>query len=152
MQIWLASEKAHSSWIFLMGNDCLWIRYHLISYIIESFPAKPLNGLDVKHVHVLMGRNYTTWTGLLITYVALNLMDGHGQPALLYIVPFTLGNIRLLTCLYLESYHVWINEWCLLLKIYEKMTDCYILGKWWQIRKKVVGSLSFPLCCSLSIK
>ncbi|XP_065021715.1 signal peptide peptidase-like 4 [Musa acuminata AAA Group] len=30
-------------------------------------------------------------SGLLITYVALNLMDGHGQPALLYIVPFTLG-------------------------------------------------------------
>ncbi|KAK4389525.1 Signal peptide peptidase-like 2 [Sesamum angolense] len=30
--------------------------------------------------------------GLLITYVALNLMDGHGQPALLYIVSFTLGN------------------------------------------------------------
>ncbi|KAM0942052.1 putative PA domain, presenilin/signal peptide peptidase [Dioscorea sansibarensis] len=30
-------------------------------------------------------------TGLLITYVALNLMDGHGQPALLYVVPFTLG-------------------------------------------------------------
>ncbi|KAB2634936.1 signal peptide peptidase-like 2 [Pyrus ussuriensis x Pyrus communis] len=29
--------------------------------------------------------------GLLITYVALNLMDGHGQLALLYIVPFTLG-------------------------------------------------------------
>lgn len=29
-------------------------------------------------------------SGLLITYVALNLMDGHGQPALLYIVPFTL--------------------------------------------------------------
>uniref|UniRef100_A0A453TEA6 PA domain-containing protein n=1 Tax=Aegilops tauschii subsp. strangulata TaxID=200361 RepID=A0A453TEA6_AEGTS len=32
-------------------------------------------------------------TGLLITYVALNLMDGHGQPALLYIVPFTLGTL-----------------------------------------------------------
>lgn len=31
--------------------------------------------------------------GLLITYVALNLMDGHGQPALLYIVPFTLGSL-----------------------------------------------------------
>ncbi|XP_024440480.1 signal peptide peptidase-like 4 isoform X2 [Populus trichocarpa] len=29
--------------------------------------------------------------GLLITYLALNMMDGHGQPALLYIVPFTLG-------------------------------------------------------------
>uniref|UniRef100_A0A803LQG2 PA domain-containing protein n=1 Tax=Chenopodium quinoa TaxID=63459 RepID=A0A803LQG2_CHEQI len=40
---------------------------------------------------------YFLWTmiayglGLLVTYVALNLMDGHGQPALLYIVPFTLG-------------------------------------------------------------
>jgi len=32
-------------------------------------------------------------SGLLITYVALNLMDGHGQPALLYIVPFTLGTL-----------------------------------------------------------
>ncbi|KAL4314616.1 hypothetical protein AHAS_Ahas15G0102900 [Arachis hypogaea] len=30
--------------------------------------------------------------GLLVTYVALNLMDGHGQPALLYIVPFTLDS------------------------------------------------------------
>ncbi|KAK9910409.1 hypothetical protein M0R45_034374 [Rubus argutus] len=30
-------------------------------------------------------------SGLLVTYVALNLMDGHGQPALLYIVPFILG-------------------------------------------------------------
>lgn len=42
---------------------------------------------------------YFLWTmvayglGLLITYVALNLMDGHGQPALLYIVPFTLGTL-----------------------------------------------------------
>lgn len=35
--------------------------------------------------------------GLLITYVALNLMDGHGQPALLYIVPFTLGNFAAAT-------------------------------------------------------
>ena len=30
--------------------------------------------------------------GLLITYVAWNLMGGHGVPALLYIDPFTLGN------------------------------------------------------------
>nr|GEV69475.1 signal peptide peptidase-lik 4 [Tanacetum cinerariifolium] len=42
---------------------------------------------------------YFLWTmmayglGLLITYVALNLMDGHGQPALLYIVPFTVGTL-----------------------------------------------------------
>ncbi|CAL5192690.1 unnamed protein product [Lathyrus oleraceus] len=40
---------------------------------------------------------YFLWTmsayglGLLVTYLALNLMDGHGQPALLYIVPSTLG-------------------------------------------------------------
>ncbi|KAI5065778.1 hypothetical protein GOP47_0018402 [Adiantum capillus-veneris] len=31
--------------------------------------------------------------GLIVTYIALNLMDGHGQPALLYIVPFTLGSL-----------------------------------------------------------
>lgn len=29
--------------------------------------------------------------GLFITYVALNAMNGSGQPALLYIVPCTLG-------------------------------------------------------------
>ncbi|KAI4303375.1 hypothetical protein MLD38_039015 [Melastoma candidum] len=34
--------------------------------------------------------------GLLVTYMALNLMDGHGQPALLYIVPFTLGTFLML--------------------------------------------------------
>ncbi|GAB4834424.1 Signal peptide peptidase-like 2 [Ancistrocladus abbreviatus] len=45
---------------------------------------------------------YFLWTmfayglGLLVTYVALNLMDGHGQPALLYIVPFTLGTFLML--------------------------------------------------------
>ncbi|KAL4325502.1 hypothetical protein GQ457_11G024500 [Hibiscus cannabinus] len=44
-----------------------------------------------------LGAGYFLWAmvayglGLLITYVALNLMDGHGQPALLYIVPFTLA-------------------------------------------------------------
>ncbi|KAG6514627.1 hypothetical protein ZIOFF_024995 [Zingiber officinale] len=32
-------------------------------------------------------------SGLLVTYIALTLMDGHGQPALLYIVPFTLGTL-----------------------------------------------------------
>jgi signal peptide peptidase-like protein 2B len=29
--------------------------------------------------------------GLFLTYLALFLMDGHGQPALLYLVPCTLG-------------------------------------------------------------
>jgi signal peptide peptidase-like protein 2B len=33
--------------------------------------------------------------GLFLTYVALNVMDGNGQPALLYIVPCTLGTVIL---------------------------------------------------------
>ncbi|KAL1828591.1 hypothetical protein DCAR_0207829 [Daucus carota subsp. sativus] len=46
-----------------------------------------------------MRNGYFIWAmvayglGLLVTYVALNLMDGHGQPALLYIVPFMLGTL-----------------------------------------------------------
>jgi hypothetical protein len=42
-------------------------------------------------------RGYFLWStvgyglGLFLTYVALNAMDGSGQPALLYIVPCTLG-------------------------------------------------------------
>lgn len=43
-------------------------------------------------------------SGLLVTYVALNLMDGHGQPALLYIVPFTLGKL-LSVCLVCNFRH-----------------------------------------------
>lgn len=31
-------------------------------------------------------------SGLFLTYLGLYLMDGHGQPALLYLVPCTLGN------------------------------------------------------------
>ncbi|XP_077225682.1 signal peptide peptidase-like 4 [Tasmannia lanceolata] len=46
-------------------------------------------------------------SGLLITYVALNLMDGHGQPALLYIVPFTLGTIFTLGKKRGELHNLW---------------------------------------------
>eukprot|EP00262_Sarcandra_glabra_P021198 TRINITY_DN881_c0_g1_i1.p1 TRINITY_DN881_c0_g1~~TRINITY_DN881_c0_g1_i1.p1 ORF type:complete len:537 (-),score=77.67 TRINITY_DN881_c0_g1_i1:227-1837(-) len=45
--------------------------------------------------------------GLLITYVALNLMDGHGQPALLYIVPFTLGTVLTLGRRRGELHNLW---------------------------------------------
>ncbi|KAL1540170.1 Signal peptide peptidase-like 4 [Salvia divinorum] len=45
--------------------------------------------------------------GLLITYVALNLMDGHGQPALLYIVPFTLGTLIVLANKRGDLKHLW---------------------------------------------
>ncbi|KAK4411403.1 Signal peptide peptidase-like 4, partial [Sesamum angolense] len=45
--------------------------------------------------------------GLLITYVALNMMDGHGQPALLYIVPFTLGTLITLGKKRGDLKHLW---------------------------------------------
>ncbi|CAN4111583.1 unnamed protein product [Withania somnifera] len=45
--------------------------------------------------------------GLLTTYVALNLMDGHGQPALLYIVPFTLGTFLTLGKQRGDLKHLW---------------------------------------------
>ncbi|KAL6569526.1 Signal peptide peptidase-like 4 [Orobanche minor] len=45
--------------------------------------------------------------GLLTTYVALNLMDGHGQPALLYIVPFTLGTLITLGNKRGDLEHLW---------------------------------------------
>ncbi|PIN05829.1 putative protein, contains PA domain [Handroanthus impetiginosus] len=45
--------------------------------------------------------------GLLVTYVALNLMDGHGQPALLYIVPFTLGTLITLAKKRGDLKHLW---------------------------------------------
>lgn len=45
--------------------------------------------------------------GLLITYIALNLMDGHGQPALLYIVPFTVGTLLTLGKHRGDLRHLW---------------------------------------------
>ncbi|KAL2251753.1 signal peptide peptidase-like 4 [Sesamum indicum] len=45
--------------------------------------------------------------GLLVTYVALNMMDGHGQPALLYIVPFTLGTLITLASKRGDLKHLW---------------------------------------------
>ncbi|KAG8363314.1 hypothetical protein BUALT_Bualt19G0009500 [Buddleja alternifolia] len=45
--------------------------------------------------------------GLLVTYVALNMMDGHGQPALLYIVPFTLGTLITLGSKRGDLKHLW---------------------------------------------
>lgn len=33
------------------------------------------------------------FSGLFLTYLGLYIMNGHGQPALLYLVPCTLGNI-----------------------------------------------------------
>ncbi|XP_077250447.1 SIGNAL PEPTIDE PEPTIDASE-LIKE 3 isoform X2 [Tasmannia lanceolata] len=45
--------------------------------------------------------------GLFLTYLALYLMDGHGQPALLYLVPCTLGLIVILGWMRGELKHLW---------------------------------------------
>eukprot|EP01018_Ginkgo_biloba_P014589 Gb_05713 [translate_table: standard] len=46
--------------------------------------------------------------GLFLTYVALYLMDGHGQPALLYLVPCTLGLIIILAWCRRELRDLWM--------------------------------------------
>ncbi|XP_073283158.1 signal peptide peptidase-like 3 [Primulina huaijiensis] len=45
--------------------------------------------------------------GLLFTYLGLYLMDGHGQPALLYLVPCTLGTCVLLGLVRKELKQLW---------------------------------------------
>lgn len=45
--------------------------------------------------------------GLFLTYIGLYLMDGHGQPALLYLVPCTLGLCILLGLVRGELKHLW---------------------------------------------
>ncbi|KAK9288813.1 hypothetical protein L1049_017278 [Liquidambar formosana] len=45
--------------------------------------------------------------GLILTYIGLYLMDGHGQPALLYLVPCTLGLIVILGLVRGELKHLW---------------------------------------------
>ncbi|WOL00946.1 signal peptide peptidase-like 2 [Canna indica] len=45
--------------------------------------------------------------GLFLTYLALYLMDGHGQPALLYLVPCTLGLVIVLGWLRGELNDLW---------------------------------------------
>ncbi|KAF4386406.1 hypothetical protein G4B88_020226 [Cannabis sativa] len=45
--------------------------------------------------------------GLFFTYLGLYLMDGHGQPALLYLVPCTLGVIVILGLIRGELKHLW---------------------------------------------
>ncbi|KAH0635094.1 hypothetical protein KY284_037880 [Solanum tuberosum] len=47
--------------------------------------------------------------GLCITYVGLFLMNGHGQPALLYLVPCTLGTCVVLGAVRRELKDLWTN-------------------------------------------
>ncbi|KAG2726198.1 hypothetical protein I3843_01G098500 [Carya illinoinensis] len=60
-----------------------------------------------------MSNGYFLWLmigygfGLFLTYLGLCLMDGHGQPALLYLVPCTLGLIGILGLVRGELKHLW---------------------------------------------
>lgn len=49
-------------------------------------------------------------TGLCVTYVGLYLMNGHGQPALLYLVPFTLGTCVILGAVRHELKDLWSSS------------------------------------------
>ncbi|CAK9174821.1 unnamed protein product, partial [Ilex paraguariensis] len=44
---------------------------------------------------------------LMFTYLGFYLMDGHGQPALLYLVPCTLGVAVILGLVRGELRHLW---------------------------------------------
>jgi hypothetical protein len=62
---------------------------------------------------ILMWLNWLWFSGFLITYVAMNLIDGHGQLALLYIVPFTLGSepccIEIVPWIGPRRWYRWLN-------------------------------------------
>ncbi|KAH7352275.1 hypothetical protein KP509_19G037900 [Ceratopteris richardii] len=59
----------------------------LISFAKRFDTATKKSSLNGYFLWLSLGYGF----GLIVTYIALNLMDGRGQPALLYIVPFTLG-------------------------------------------------------------
>ncbi|RWV89806.1 hypothetical protein GW17_00048027 [Ensete ventricosum] len=53
----------------------------------------------------------TLFAGLSVTYLVFYLMNGHGQPALLYLVPCTLGDdLDVSTCQVLLSSWVELEE------------------------------------------
>lgn len=81
LQVRLAGEQEAKVRILPWDNVCLWSRY-------DPSSREETNKKSTKVFFLIL---FLTITGLLITYIALNLMDGHGQPALLYIVPFILG-------------------------------------------------------------
>ncbi|BFI24372.1 signal peptide peptidase-like 2B [Marchantia polymorpha subsp. ruderalis] len=72
--------------------------------------------------------------GLFLTYVALNLMNGNGQPALLYIVPCTLGTVIALGW-WREEFRILWNK-----GIYH--TTATVMGGQWATKyEQIEGSL-----------
>ncbi|KAK1356291.1 signal peptide peptidase-like 3 [Heracleum sosnowskyi] len=61
----------------------------LVAYAFRFDKAKMKGVEDGYFIWLMVGYS----CGLICTYIGLYLMDGHGQPALLYLVPSTLGTI-----------------------------------------------------------
>lgn len=104
LQIWLAGKEDPCKWILFVGNVSIWLWWES-TYWLNNYTFLFTNYIITKTLRCIFcwlrscmmidwANTYffPNFLGLLITYVALNLMDGHGQPALLYIVPFTLGS------------------------------------------------------------
>ncbi|TMW97607.1 hypothetical protein EJD97_005235 [Solanum chilense] len=77
----------------------------LICFTYRFDEAKKKGILNGYFLWLLIGYG----TGLSITYLGLFLMNGHGQPALLYLVPCTLGTCVVLGAVRHELKDLWTN-------------------------------------------
>ncbi|KAB1213403.1 Signal peptide peptidase-like 2 [Morella rubra] len=75
----------------------------LISFAFRYDKAKKKGVCNGYFVWLMIGYGF----GLFLTYLGLYLMDGNGQPALLYLVPCTLGLIVILGLMRGELKHLW---------------------------------------------
>jgi hypothetical protein len=101
---WSAVHYCRYDWLAkksLVSGYFLWAMFaygfgenQLIDSIVVFFQTNYVVTKKLRYICMMVDwlGFFLILVGLLITYVALNLMDRHGQPALLYIVPFTLGS------------------------------------------------------------
>ncbi|CAN6462564.1 unnamed protein product [Victoria cruziana] len=75
----------------------------LVSFAFRFDKLKKKGKLNGYFLYLMIGYG----VGLFFTYLGLYLMDGHGQPALLYLVPCTLGVAVLLGLVRKELNDLW---------------------------------------------
>lgn len=75
----------------------------LISFAFRYDKANKKGASNGYFLWLMIGYGF----GLFLTYLGLYLMDGHGQPALLYLVPCTLGVVVILGLVRGELKHMW---------------------------------------------
>uniref|UniRef100_A0A5B6Z4Q0 PA domain-containing protein n=1 Tax=Davidia involucrata TaxID=16924 RepID=A0A5B6Z4Q0_DAVIN len=75
----------------------------LVSFAFRYDKANKKGILNGYFLWLVIGYGF----GLLFTYLGLYLMNGHGQPALLYLVPCTLGVVVILGFVRGEMNHLW---------------------------------------------